>query len=95
MQLATRVSMMEMQEVSAAKATMMKNTRPIREPARPMASNTLGRDTNIRLGPEAIPSVPENTNTAGMIIIPAKKATPVSKNSIWLKERLRSTSFFT
>ena len=36
----------------------------------------------VRLGPEAIPSVPRNTNTAGMIIIPDRKATPVSNSSI-------------
>lgn len=95
MQLATSVSMMEIQEVRAANATMMKKTRPISAPARPIALNTFGRDTNIRLGPEAMPSVPENTNTAGMIISPARNATPVSKNSIWLKERFRFTSFFT
>ena len=95
MQLATSVSIMEIQEVRAANATMMKNTRPIRAPARPMELKTFGRDTNIRLGPDAMPSVPENTNTAGMIISPARNATPVSKNSIWLKERFRLTSFFT
>ena len=39
-------------------------------------------EINIRLGPEAIPSFPRNTKTAGMIIIPARNATPVSKISI-------------
>ena len=60
MQLATSVSMMEMQEVSAAKATMTKKTSPITGPATPMEANTFGSDTNIRLGPEDMPSIPEN-----------------------------------
>ena len=51
-------------------------------PAFPMAAKTFGRETNIRLGPAPIPSVPENTNTAGMIMAPARNATPVSKISI-------------
>ena len=51
-------------------------------PNTPMASNTFGSEMNTRLGPEAIPSFPRKTKTAGMIIIPARKATPVSKISI-------------
>ena len=47
-----------------------------------MAANTLGREMNIKLGPALIPSVPEKTKTAGMIMAPAKRATPVSKISI-------------
>ena len=47
-----------------------------------LAAKTFGRETNIRLGPAPIPSVPENTNTAGMIMAPARNATPVSKISI-------------
>ena len=49
-----------------------------------IVSNTFGSVTNIRLGP--LPSAsgvpPENVNTAGIIISPAKSATPVSKISI-------------
>lgn len=63
MQFAASVSMIDTQEVSAAKATMTKKTRPMAVPAFPMEANTLGRDTNIRLGPDAIPSVPEKTQT--------------------------------
>ena len=82
MQFATSVSMTETQEVSAAKASIRKNAMPMIRPNPPMASNTFGREIKVRLGPEAIPSVPRNTNTAGMIIIPDRKATPVSNSSI-------------
>ena len=51
-------------------------------PKNPMDSNTLGKVINIRLGPEDIPSVPRKTKTAGIIIIPARKAIAVSKISI-------------
>ena len=55
-----------------------------------MASNTFGSDTNIRLGPEAsMPSRPMKVYTAGMIITAARKATTVSKISIWLMDLLR------
>ena len=95
MQLATRVSIIDTEEVRAANKTIRKKTSPRIPPAAPIASKTFGSETNIRLGPEAIPSVPKKTNTEGMIINPAKKATIVSKISIWLKERLKSISFFT
>ena len=85
----------EMQEVRVAKMALTKNRTPTTVPAKPMASKTLGREMNIRLGPAPMPSVPENTYTAGTIIAPASRATPVSKNSIWLMERFRSTSGFT
>jgi len=66
---------------AAAKIINKKNKAPqILPPA--MELNTFGSVIKIRLGPEAIPSVPRNTNTAGMIIIPARNATPVSKISI-------------
>ena len=94
-QFATIDSKTEMQEVSVAKIAEMKNSTPTTVPAGPIASNTLGKDTNIRLGPTPMPSVPENTNTAGMIITPASSATPVSKNSICETDLLRSTSGFT
>ena len=42
----------ETEDVSAAKTTMTKNTTPTIVPAAPIASKTLGRETNIRLGPE-------------------------------------------
>lgn len=82
MQLATMDSNTEIQEVNVAKIADTKNRTPTRTPAFPMAENTLGREINIRLGPALIPSVPEKTKTAGMIIAPAIKATPVSKISI-------------
>ena len=75
--------MMDTELVSAAKSTMAKNRQPTRFPMPPIAEKTLGRDTNIRLGPEAsIPSVPIKVYTAGMIITPARNATTVSKISI-------------
>ena len=87
--------MTETQDVSAAKPIIRKNATATGRPRTPMASKTLGSEIKIRLGPEAMPSVPRNTNTAGMIIIPARKATPVSKISIWLVALFRLTSFFT
>ena len=60
-QFATSVSRMDTEEVRAANTTIRKNIIPRIPPRGPMVSNTLGRDTNIRLGPEAIPSVPKNT----------------------------------
>ena len=95
MQLATRVSITETQEVSAANPIIRKKAIATGCPRAPIASNTLGNEMKIRLGPEAMPSVPRNTNTAGMIIIPARKATPVSKISIWFVALFRLTSFFT
>ena len=73
----------EMQEVSVAKIAVKKNSAPTTVPALPMAAKTFGSETNIRLGPALMPSVPEKTKTAGMIMTPASRATPVSKNSIW------------
>ena len=51
----------EMHEVSVAKMAVMKNSTPTRIPALPMAAKTLGSETNIRLGPALMPSVPEKT----------------------------------
>ena len=68
--------------MSVAKIVVTKNRIPTTLPAFPIAANTFGREINIRLGPALIPSVPEKTNTAGMIIAPASRATPVSKTSI-------------
>ena len=82
MQLAVMDSSTEMQEVRVAKIAVTKNRMPTKVPALPIAANTLGSETNIRLGPALMPSVPENTYTAGMIMAPASRATPVSKISI-------------
>ena len=87
--------MTETQEVNAAKPIIRKNAIATGRPKMPIASNTFGSEIKIRLGPEAMPSVPRNTNTAGMIIIPARKATPVSKFSIWFVALFRLTSFLT
>ena len=95
MQFATSVSITDTHEVSAAKPSIKKNAIPTKRPAAPIEANTFGSERNVRLGPEVIPSVPRKTNTAGMIIRPDKKATPVSKISIWLMDLLKFTSSFT
>ena len=82
MQFAVIDSSTEIQEDKVAKIAVTKNRIPMKMPAFPIAENTFGREINIRLGPAPIPSVPENTYTAGMIMAPARKATPVSKISI-------------
>ena len=41
----------EMQEVRVAKIAVTKNRMPTKVPALPIAANTLGSETNIRLGP--------------------------------------------
>ena len=79
MQPATKTSRIETQDVRAARVTIRKKTAPTTPPIGPMAAKTLGRETNIRLGPAALrPSVPMKTNTAGMIMTPARNATAVS-----------------
>ena len=83
MQLATMVSRTDTQLVSAANAAMTKKRSPTTRPKPCIDAKTLGRETNIRLGPAFIPSTPSKTKIEGMIIIPASSATPVSKNSIW------------
>ena len=82
MQFAVIDSSTEIQEDKVAKIAVTKNRIPTKVPAFPIAENTFGREINIRLGPAPIPSVPEKTYTAGMIMAPARKATPVSKISI-------------
>ena len=72
---------------------MTKNRRPTMRPIPRMEAKTLGSEMNIRLGPAFMPSTPSKTKIEGMIIIPASRATPVSKNSIWWMEVLMSTSF--
>ena len=44
--------------VIAANKTIAKNRHPITFPTGPIASKIFGRDTNMRLGPACIPSVP-------------------------------------
>ena len=60
-QFATMDSSTEMQEDNVAKIAVTKNRIPTNIPAFPIAENTFGKETNIRLGPAPIPSVPENT----------------------------------
>ena len=96
MKLDTTASKIEIALVIAANNTMAKNKAPITFPTAPICAKTLGRETNIRLGPDAsIPSRPIKENTAGIIITPAKIATPVSKISIWLMDFTRFASSFT
>ena len=95
MQFAVMDSSTEMQEVRAAKAARRKNSSPTILPGKPMRENTLGREMNIRPGPADMPSTPENTYTAGMIITPASRATPVSITSIMDTDFPKSTSGFT
>lgn len=61
MQFAVMDSRTEMQEVSAANAARMKNSRPTIRPAAPMRKNTRGKEMNIRPVPADIPSTPKNT----------------------------------
>ena len=61
MQLAVMDSRTEIQEDSVAKIAVTKNRMPTAVPALPIAAKTLGSETNIRLGPAPMPSVPENT----------------------------------
>ena len=56
--LETMASSRETEEVRAAKATVTKKMIPTIWPAIPIASNTLGREMNMRLGPADMPSVP-------------------------------------
>ena len=82
--LATMASMTDTEDDTAANITIKKNSMPTAMPILPIWLNTLGKEINISHGPALIPSVPANTNTAGTIISPARIATRVSKNSIWL-----------
>ena len=91
---ATSVSSSEMEEVSAASNTKIKNTAAITL-EKAILSNTFGSITNIKDGPFASmdESPFENTNTAGTIISPARKATPVSKISTCVTDFSRSAFF--
>ena len=75
--------------------TKRKNAVPKKSP-KGMLSKTLGKVANIRPGPfpRASSFPPENTNTAGIIINPARIAIPVSKNSMFLTALSILTSFF-
>ena len=78
----TAASVSAMELVSAANSTSVKNRTPMMRPI-PMLAKILGIVMNMREGPapSCSGSPPENANTAGMIIMPAKIATPVSKIS--------------
>ena len=91
----TTVSMSEIDEVSAAKKTRMKNSVPT-NPPKGIDSNTRGRVMNMSPGPALIllGSPPLNATTAGIIIRPASKAIPVSKISIWRTLFSMLSSFF-
>ena len=94
--LETTASITETALVIAANNTMAKNNTPMIFPILPIEAKTFGRETNIRLGPDAsIPSLPIKVYTAGIIITPARKATKVSKISIWLMDFTRLASSFT
>ena len=80
MQFAVIDSSTEIQEDKVAKIAVTKNRIPTKVPAFPIAENTFGREINIRLGPAPIPSVPENTYTAGMINGTCKKGNTCVKN---------------
>ena len=73
----TMVSIREIADVKAAKNTSRKKIVPI-APPNFMLANTFGSVMNISPGPalSAERSPPENANTAGMIIRPARKAMP-------------------
>ena len=73
MQFAVIDSSTDIQEDKVAKIAVTKNRTPTNIPALPIAENTFGKDTNIRLGPAPMPSVPENTYTEGMIMDTCKK----------------------
>ena len=63
----TTASRIEMQLVSAANATMIKNSAPIKFPMPPICWKTFGIATNIRPGPAlSRPSCPIKINTVGI-----------------------------
>ena len=91
---ATNVSSKEIDDVSAANSTKIKKTAPMAL-LKAILLKTFGSITNIREGPFAsIEESPfENTKTAGTIISPARKATPVSKISTCVTDFSRSDFF--
>ena len=71
---AVHVSTSEIELVSAAKMTRMKNTQPMMPPASPMLLKTCGRMMNISDGPAFCATAspdPSAANVDGMIIRPA------------------------
>ena len=91
---ATNVSSKEIDDVSAANSTRIKKTAPMAL-LKAILLKTFGSITNIREGPFAnIEESPlENTKTAGTIIKPARKATPVSKHSTCVTDFSKSDFF--
>ena len=88
----TLVSASEMAEVTAAKSTSTKNAVPTNCPPGKDAK-TWGMVIKTRPGPAAsAASGPPNATTAGMIMRPARNATPVSKISTWVTLESRSSS---
>ena len=89
----TFVSKSEMADVAAANNTSRKKRMPTRRPPVKLA-NTCGIVMNTNPGPDAFAaSSPPNATTAGMIIMPARNATDVSKSSTWFTLETRSSSF--
>jgi len=77
--MAVHVSTSEMELVSAAKMTRMKNTQPMMPPAGPMLLKTCGRMTNMRDGPAFCATAspePSAANVEGMIMKPASNEMP-------------------
>ena len=91
----TALSVSAMELVSAANSTSVKNRMPMMRP-KPILLKICGIVMNIREGPafKCSGSPPEKANTAGMIIMPARIAIAVSKNSTWRVESSILTSFF-
>ena len=91
----TTASRSEIEEVSAAKSTRMKNKLPTINPiGEGKLINTLGKTTNIRPGPADNSSWDPNANTAGIITSPARIAMIESNIIIWTTLCYISISFF-
>ena len=90
---ATLASIMEIALVKAASKTSKKKVIPAKVPT-PILAKVLGNVINISEGPacNVLGSPPEKANTAGIIIIPAKRAIPVSNISICVVDFSISTS---
>ena len=90
----TLVSNNEMALVKAANKNIKKNTTPTKVPI-PILEKTFGNVIKVKEGPACSVDISplEKAKTAGMIISPANKATPVSKNSTWEVLFSISTSF--
>ena len=77
--IAVHVSTSEMELVSAAKITRMKNTQPMIPPASPMLLNTCGRMMNMSEGPAFCATAspePSAAKVDGMIMKPASSEIP-------------------